>query len=81
MLEVSHDEFGGVTGYEFQFVYSCLYVVYGSVFSGVNVNQDKKRLWELSGKVERAGEMARSSMSVLHSSSLMMTVEHQCVFT
>ena len=37
-------------GYEFQFVYSFLYVVYGSGsdYSGVNVNQDEKQLWDLS---------------------------------
>lgn len=43
------DDAGGgkmVRGYEFQFVYSFLYVVYGSGsdYSGVNVNQDEKQL-------------------------------------
>ena len=55
MVEVSQDKFGRV-GDISSSLFSCLYVVYGGggVCSGVNVNQDVNKLWELCGKVESA---------------------------
>lgn len=47
----------------------------------LDVNQNEKRLWKFSGEVKGAERNSRSSMSVVHSFSLTMTVEHQPLFT
>lgn len=54
MVEVAHDEFGGVWGNEFKFVQRIFDVFCGCrcICSEVDVNQDEKQLWEFPGKVE-----------------------------